>query len=352
MVGTVAYVGSQGRNLFLRSVANRITSVRADGTVIREFDIVRTDGAVQRPFAEVDYKTSGGRDSYNALQLSLGRRFNTGLTLNSQYTFARSFGNTAGSNEARTAANNARSIEEFDYDRGYNNFDVRHSFNLSALYDLPVGRNRQFDLGGFGNAIFGNWGVGGIVNARSGLPIEVLVVRPDVVFVDAAGNVFSSSGAGRTAIVNTPGGGASRNVRRPDVIPGVNPYLGDDRQFLNPAAFAIPAPGKFGNLPRNALRGPDFKQFDLVVTRRFPLTETVNVEFRTEVFNIFNRTNFANPSATLNNALGTGTNLLQPGQPFTQAAAGSTFGLLRSTVERTVGLGTNRQIQFALRLNF
>ncbi|HVF57602.1 MAG TPA: TonB-dependent receptor [Pyrinomonadaceae bacterium] len=352
MVGTVAYVGSQGRNLFLRSVANRITSVRADGTVIREFDIVRTDGAVQRPFAEVDYKTSGGSDSYNALQLSLGRRFNTGLTLNSQYTFARSFGNTAGSNEARTAANNARSIEEFDYDRGYNNFDVRHSFNLSALYDLPVGRNRKFDLGGIANAIFGNWGVGGIVNARSGLPIEVLVVRPDVVFVDAAGNVFSSAGAGRTAIVNTPGGGASRNVRRPDVIPGVNPYLGDDRQFLNPAAFAIPAPGKFGNLARNALRGPDFKQFDLVVTRRFPLTETVNVEFRTEVFNIFNRTNFANPSATLNNALGTGTNLLQPGQPFTQAAAGSTFGLLRSTVERTVGLGTNRQIQFALRLNF
>jgi hypothetical protein len=73
---------------------------------------------------------------------------------------------------------------------------------------------------------------------------------------------------------------------------------------------------------------------------------------RTEVFNIFNMTNFAAPSSTLNNALGAGTNLLQPGQPFTQAAAGSTFGLLRQTIERTVGLGTNRQIQCALRLNF
>jgi hypothetical protein len=73
---------------------------------------------------------------------------------------------------------------------------------------------------------------------------------------------------------------------------------------------------------------------------------------RTEIFSIFNFTNFANPSSTLNNALGVGANLLQPGQPFTQAAAGTTFGLLRQTVERTVGLGTNRQIQFALRLNF
>lgn len=78
----------------------------------------------------------------------------------------------------------------------------------------------------------------------------------------------------------------------------------------------------------------------------------MNVEFRTEIFNLLNRPNFANPGSTLSNALGTGTNQLQPGQPFTQAAAGSTFGLLRQTVERTVGLGTNRQIQFALRLNF
>jgi len=83
----------------------------------------------------------------------------------------------------------------------------------------------------------------------------------------------------------------------------------------------------------------------------------------TEIFNVFNRPNFANPASTLNvelptltfnstaNAfvLGAG---LQPGQPYTQNAAGSTFGLLRQTVERTVGLGTSRQIQFALRFNF
>ena len=62
-------------------------------------------------------------------------------------------------------------------------------------------------------------------------------------------------------------------------------------------------------------------------------------------------TNFASPPVTLPNQLGAGTNLLQHGQPFTSAAAGS-FAIMTSTVERTVGLGTNRQIQFALRFNF
>ena len=86
----------------------------------------------------MDYKTSGGHDSYNALQLSLTRRSTNGLSVNGQYTLGYSKGNTAGSNEALTAANNARAIEEFDYDDGYNNFDVRHTFNLSAIYTSPV----------------------------------------------------------------------------------------------------------------------------------------------------------------------------------------------------------------------
>jgi hypothetical protein len=79
----------------------------------------------------------------------------------------------------------------------------------------------------------------------------------------------------------------------------------------------------------------------------------MRLEFRTEIFNAFNRANFALPSSTLNVGLPTLTaSGIQPGQSFTQSAAGPSFGLLRQTVERTVGLGTNRQIQFALRLNF
>jgi hypothetical protein len=415
LVATVAYVGSQGRNLFLRSVANQIlrgqavipstaTSLPAGAGVVnitnaagqvtavrtvREFSILNGTAAPLNPFAEVDFKTSGGSDTYNALQTQLSRRIGTGLTMNAQYTFGKSTGTTAGSNEARTAANNARTLAEWEYDRSFNNFDVRHTFNLSAVYDLPVGRGKAFDWGKAGNAVFGDWEVGTIFNARSGLPIEVGIVRPDLAVqcVNAAGCTINTSAtatttvpqgftaqlptvsgsqplpAGFAAVVNVPGGGASRNVRRPNLIAGVNPYLNNDRNLLNPAAFAIPAPGTFGNLARNALRGPGFWQSDLIFNKRIPITEKVKLEFRTEVFNLFNRTNFALPSSTLNvglptlnfnttaNAfvLGGG---LQPGQAYTQSAAGSTFGLLRQTVERTVGLGTNRQIQFALRLNF
>jgi len=417
LVFSGAFVGSQGRNLFLRSVANRINPGQTtilDGTplpstfgivnrtnaagqviavnTIREFSLVSGTSTVNNPYAEVDFKTSGGSDSYRALQLSLGRRFSTGLTLNSQYTFSRSFGNTSGSNEARTAGNNARALSEYDYDIGYNNFDVRHTFNLSALYDLPFGKGKKYDFGDVGNAILGNWEIGTIINARSGLPLEIGIVRPDVVIQcrNAAGCVVPTGAGGATttlangfvaqlpgtinaanplppgfiAVVNTPGGGASRNVRRPDLVPGINPYLTVDRLILNPAAFTTPAPGVFGNVPRNFLRGPNFQQFDLVFNKKFRFSESVNLEFRTEIFNVFNHANFDIPGSRFNLALPgvslaggiytitSGANVLQPGQAYTQGAAGGTFGLLRQTVVRDVGLGTSRQIQFALRLNF
>src|SRR6185369_8177280 len=146
----------------------------------------------------------------------------------------------------------------WDYDQGYNNFDVRHTFNLSALYNVP----------GSG-AITGGWSLGGIAQARSGLPVEVLIGRNDIVYVDGAGNAFLNPAADRTAVVNTPGGGLSRNTRRPDLVPGVNPYVVDGGLlFLNPAAFATPKPGTFGNLERNSIHGPNFFQMDAVIAKR------------------------------------------------------------------------------------
>ena len=142
------------------------------------------------------------------------------------------------------------------------------------------------------------------MNARSGLPVNVFITRPDIAYTDASGNVFTSPAAGRTAVINTPGGGSTRATRRPDLIPGVNPYLNQDRTLFNPAAFAIPKPGTFGNLPRSFLRGPNFRQFDLIMNRKFPFAETRNVEFRAEIFNIFNLTNFAAPPSTSGSGFG------------------------------------------------
>ena len=368
VAATAAYIGSQGRNLFLRSVGNQITSVvtNPDPTlaafVIREFSIVQRNASgqitgVQQPWNEIDYKTSGGHDQYNAMQLAVNRRSAGGLAINAQYTLGKSTGNTGGSNEADTAANNARTADQFEYDDGFNKRDIRHSFNFSVLYQIPYGKGRArgSDASGLNQALLGGWEIGGIFNARSGVPVNVLMTRPDILYFDGT-NYFANPAAGRVAVINTPGGGNTRNVRRPDLVPGVDPFLViGQNYYLNPLAFAIPKPGTFGNLERNSLHGPGFHQADLLVSKKFGLVGTSNFEFRMEVFNIFNTVNYANPVGGLPSVIPgnatTEANTLQPGSAYTQAAAGQ-FGKLTSTVSRTVGLGTSRQIQFAFRLNF
>jgi len=404
---TVAYVGSQGRNLFQRSIANKIlpgaTSipVLASGqslptgvgivnqvdpatgrvvsvTTLREYDLVNfaldasnnvvgRGGSVLRPFGEIDFKTSGGRDSYNALQVTVNRRFTAGLTLGGQYQWGHSIGTTQGSNEAQTT----QDPYNFNDERGNNTFDIRHSANVSALYELPIGKGRRVNLEGIADTLLGGWLLGGVYNGRSGLPVDLRITRADIVIqctnptatgatceagqtlpLPAAISAATPLPAGYTAVINTPGGNASRNTRRPDIIPGVDPYLSDpknnDLKYLNPAAFAIPRPGTYGNLARNALFGTSFHQFDLTLQKRFRITEATAIEFRTEFYNLFNKANFANPPVTLNVPPSA---TLQPGQPIPESAAGN-FGVLNATVGRTVGLGTNRQVQFSGRFVF
>ena len=339
LVGQIGYTGGLGRNLFQRSVGNLITSVNpATGAVTR-----------QNPaFGEVDYKTSGGRDSYNALQLGLNRRFARGLAVGAQYSWSHSIGTSQGSNEAMTVQNPFC----FDCERGDGAADIRHYAYMNAVYELPFGRGGRFLKEGLASAIAGGWQLSGVFNVRSGLPVNVFVVRPDVVNVDPSGRITSTSGVpagGASAVINTPGGGASRATRRPNLVPGVNPYLKDRNtlQWLNPAAFTTPAPGEYGNLGRNALRGPGFSQFDLALSKRTAFGERQSLEFRADFYNILNAVNFSNPPATLPNALPS----VQPGQPFSLSSAPG-FGVITSTVGRTVGLGTSRQIQLGLRYSF
>jgi hypothetical protein len=210
----------------------------------------------------------------------------------------------------------------------------------------------------------------------------VLITRPDIAYVGNAGTAYAgqtysapvcTSGgvlatcsgtttAVTTAVANVPGGGNSRNIRRPNVVPGVNPYLspiyaGGGYQFLNPAAFSIPAAGTFGNSRRNNYSGPGLAQLDLTLQKTFPITEQVHGEFKADAYNILNHPNFANPGTVrLGQGLPAGpssANAIQPGTPFPNlATAGTSFGTLSSTVGNQVGLGTNRQLQLSLRLVF
>jgi hypothetical protein len=314
---TVGYTGSQGKDMFLRGVGNTLDI----NTRIRPVP----------NFGQIDYKTAGcvdgltiagspvsgcGYASYDALQISATRRFRSGFTGGFQYQFSRNKGTTQGSNEAGTAQNT------FDYETEYgtNPQDIPHTFNGSLIYLIP---GEGFWTGG--------WRVGGIVNARSGVPLNVTIARND------------NATVGGATVTNIPGGN-SRGTQRPDLVPGVDPYLKDGFRWLNPAAFATPQPGTFGNLPRNFLRGPNFYQFDLMFSKDFRLMQTQGIQVRVEMFNITNRLNFENPVIALPS---TGA----PGVPFTDAQAG-TFGYMLGPLNRTVGLGTARQTQISLRYTF
>ena len=313
---SVGYTGSRGKDMFLRGVANT-------------FD--NTTRQRQAPsVGQVDYKTSGcvdglvingnplsgcGRASYDALQIGLTRRFRSGLSGGLQYQYSRNEGTTQGSNEAATASNT------FDYNTefGTNPTDLPHSFNGSLVYMLP-----------FNGPIVGGWRVGGILNARSGVPINVTIARPDTVPVNGV------------TVTNIPGGN-SRGTQRPDLVAGVNPYLKDGVRWLNPAAFAAPMPGTFGNLPRNYLRGPEFWQLDMNISKDVRFSANQGLQLRLDLFNITNRLNYESPAA----GLPAGT----VGQPFTDAVAG-TFGYMLGPLNRTVGLGAARQTQLSVRFLF
>jgi Carboxypeptidase regulatory-like domain/TonB dependent receptor len=314
---TVGYTGSRGKDMFIRGVANTL-----------DFN---TRTRLQPTYGQIDYKTSGcvdglvinnqplrgcGYAEYDAFQLGLSRRFRGGLTGGLNYQYSRNKGTTQGSNEAVTAQNT------FDYenDYGINPQDIPHTFNASLVYQVP----------GEG-MLRGGWRVGGIVNARSGVPINVVIARPDNTTVNGV------------TVANIPGGN-SRGTQRPDLVPGVNPYFEDGGfRYLNPAAFATPQPGTFGNLPRNYLRGPNFYQVDLMFSKDFRFMQNQGFQIRVELFNIANRLNFENPAASLPNGT--------PGVPFTDAQAG-TFGYMLGPLNRTVGLGTARQTQISLRYTF
>ena len=175
----------------------------------------------------------------------------------------------------------------------------------------------------------GGWRFGGIVNARSGVPINVTINRPDTLTVGGATIVNVPGG-------NTPGHAAAgpRSRRR---------SLSTRRvRWLNPAAFAAPLPGTFGNLPRNFLRGPGFWQVDLMVSKEFAFADPRHA--------VPGRAVQHHEPPELREP-GGGAAGGTVGQPFTDGTAG-TFGYMLGPLNRTVGLGTARQTQISLRYLF
>lgn len=301
---TVGYIGSRGHDLFLRGVANTLDFVtrRREAPVVGQVDY-KTSGCVDGLVVNGQRLQGCGTASYDALQVSATRRLGTGLTGLVTYQYSRNWGTTQGSNEAATAQNT------FDYTAEYgpNPQDLPHTLNASVVFSVR------------------GWQLANLFTARSGAPINVTINRPDNLVVNGV------------TVTNIPGGN-TRGTQRPDLVPGVNPYLKNGVRWLNPAAFMTPQPGTFGNLSRNALRGPAFAQWDLSLR-----TTMKGMDLRLEVFNVTNRLNYEMPVANLPNGTA--------GVPFTDTTAG-TFGYMLGPLNRTLGLGTARQAQVTLRYSF
>jgi hypothetical protein len=236
--------------------------------------------------------------TYHAFQASL-RRTAGRLQLGASYTWSHSIDNASDRFDSGF-------VNSFDLaaNRASSNFDQRHIFNLSYVYDLPF-----FKESGLSHTLLGGWQWSGITTFSTGAPFNVL----NGVFSDNAG-VGNNIGAGSFPdVVGDP----KANIPKLAPQPGIGPAL------FNPDAFAAPRGLTFGDAGRNFLRNPNRTNFDMGLFKHFKIKESMGVEFRAEAFNVFNHTEWgylggsagsaaSNSGASFNNTFGNA-NFLQIG---------------------------------------
>ena len=297
-------------------------------------------------FGAVTQFSTGANSHYDGLQMTAQKRFGNGLTGQVNYTWSRCMDTVSNGGFLQFSAGGILSPLPGDLARDYGpcDYDIRHNLNAQYVYALPTKVRRR----ALGYALNG-WQVSGTLFWHSGIPFSVLSTP------------YSANGDG---IVNGSG------PQFANVVPGVPLYehaaipgvtQPGTVQWLNPNAFVSavdPSTGActggdsaknchFGNLGRNALRGPDFTWSDFYLTKSFPLTERLKLRFDTQFFNVFNHPNFALPSMVLAGI---------PGKPSTQTG----FGALTTTTSPPTGLlgvglggdSTPRMIAFQMRLEF
>jgi hypothetical protein len=295
-------------------VGNHVTHLLTDG-VVTPLNINRRDPVTNnRPISNAvgDIFAVGGypQSNYNAMQVTFRRNLTNGLRFNINYTWGHAIDDVVGFFKDYQDENNARA------ERASSDQDIRHNFVIDAGYDLPF---RKW-FGGGAKWLVDGWQINSITQIRSGFPVNVT----------RQGGVF---------------GGFSF---RPSVNPGVSTrcanYNVPDCQF-NAAAFYDPGAGVFGNAGRNLLRGPGFAQVDFSIFKNTRFNENMNLQLRVEIFNLFNKANFADPSGGL--APGDTPNSLRPAAFFGQSI--STVG---NQLGGLLGAGGPRQIQLSARFNF
>jgi hypothetical protein len=322
----LAYVGSFGYHGLLSIDPNTIPAqICADpaGCVAGGIGTLRSrvpQGAQYIPVGtRPNQYLSGGffwfteaNSSYNALQIDVIRRLSRGFQFRANYTFSKNLDLNSALTGAQANNQPQMVLDRNDVRRdwGPSALNPAHQASISAHYELPFGRGRRFgsQMGQALNYIAGGWELNGIFTALSGFP-----------FTPQVGT-------------NRSGDGDTRNPDRPSLNAAfTGPVIqGNPRQWFNPAAFALPAPGTYGNLGRGVFTGPHLTSLDLSLFKSVPITERMRLQFRGEAFNLLNHTNFGTPNPIV----------------FSSGAISASAGLITSTAT------TSRQIQFGLKLMF
>jgi len=256
---------------------------------------------------------------YHSFQVSVSKHYAGNTSWQAFYTFAHSIDDASANFSIDTVNDPPGSQDIFDRkgSRGRSAFDIRHNFVANVVYELPFGRGSRF----------GGWQISAVASVHSNVPFTP---------------VLSFDNADLRSLLIT---------ERPDLAgdpyKGVCPdgsRVGSPSCWFNPAAFALPPPGQFGDAGRNILRGPAFAQCELAVQKGFQLTEGTKITIGAEAYNLFNHPNFAVPSNT-QSPLTLGGN----GDAVFQDAAGS----LATNVGRIfTTVGTGRQVQLDARFTF
>ena len=218
---------------------------------------------------------SNTQSNYNSLQVRLEKRYSHGLQYEAAYTFAHALDNASSASLGSVNNGDFRDQTNPNLEYGNADFDVRHRFVFSYVYDLPFGRGRMFakNASGFMNQVLGNWQMSGVFSA-------------------ATGNYYTATDI--VSVSNSEcGGTVGFNCSRPNLVGNPNGRPCVPGTLFNTCAFADNnVLGTFGNAGRNIIQGPGYKTWDTSLVKQFPIREQMHLEFRAEFFNILNHTNF------------------------------------------------------------
>ena len=212
-------------------------------------------------------QASAATSSYNAGILRVEKRLSSGLAVMGSYTYAKAIDNDSLGNTVISSGLDQSNIKALE--RARSSFDIQHRLVISFTYDLPMKFGSKYL-----NAVLGNWQVGGIITEQSGLPFTANLST------DRQNNGLGIIGYGRPNLVGAPN-------------------LSDDQQtvgrFFNTDAFVLQPFGTLGTAGRNILEGPGTNNVDFSLLKNITFTERHRLQFRSEFFNLFNRTNFDFP---------------------------------------------------------